>query len=232
MTWPSGACSFARNRADSGRASGSERYEKITAAPGRVGRFEALSENFRVPGGGPLRGLDRIRRDYPMALQGRVALDRADRKPRQATVSLETTVRARAAKFFRHWVSRKSSGAAISRGARWLGSVQQTAERFESSATWPGKERRRSSGPPPNRPRSHRAPTCRPRLAESAACKGRPRTSPPPRDRLPDRRQLSVRRWTAESPACRECRHSSLPPPHKSRVRRASWSMMSEPWLT
>ena len=47
-----------------------EHYEDIAANPGRVGWFEALSENFRVPGGGPLHGLDRICRDYPTALQG------------------------------------------------------------------------------------------------------------------------------------------------------------------
>jgi uncharacterized protein (UPF0276 family) len=35
-----------------------------------VGWFEVLSENFRVPGGGPLHGLDHIRRDYPMAQRG------------------------------------------------------------------------------------------------------------------------------------------------------------------
>jgi uncharacterized protein (UPF0276 family) len=35
-----------------------------------VSWFEAPSENFRVPGGGPLHGLDLIRRDYPMTLQG------------------------------------------------------------------------------------------------------------------------------------------------------------------
>jgi len=69
MAWPSEP-SFARNRADSGRVSGLERYEKIADDPGRVSWFEALSENFRVPGGGPLHGLDRIRRDYPMALRG------------------------------------------------------------------------------------------------------------------------------------------------------------------
>ena len=40
-----------------------EHYEEIATNPGRVSWFEALSENFRVPGGGPLRGLDRIRRN-------------------------------------------------------------------------------------------------------------------------------------------------------------------------
>jgi uncharacterized protein len=47
-----------------------EHYQEIAANPGRVGWFEALSENYMVPGGSPLRWLDRIRRDYPVALHG------------------------------------------------------------------------------------------------------------------------------------------------------------------
>src|SRR6267154_4255460 len=47
-----------------------EHYEEIAASPGRVSWFEALSENYMVPGGTPLHWLDRIRRDYPMALHG------------------------------------------------------------------------------------------------------------------------------------------------------------------
>ena len=47
-----------------------QHYEEIAANPGRVSWFEALSENYMVPGGGPLHWLDRIRRDYPMALHG------------------------------------------------------------------------------------------------------------------------------------------------------------------
>jgi uncharacterized protein (UPF0276 family) len=47
-----------------------EHYEEIAASPGRVSWFEALSENYMVPGGSPLHWLDRIRRAYPMALQG------------------------------------------------------------------------------------------------------------------------------------------------------------------
>jgi len=47
-----------------------EHYEEIAASPGRVEWFEALSENYMVPGGGPLHWLERIRRDYPMALHG------------------------------------------------------------------------------------------------------------------------------------------------------------------
>ena len=47
-----------------------EHYEEIAANPGRVSWFEALSENYMVPGGMPLHWLDRLRRDYPMALHG------------------------------------------------------------------------------------------------------------------------------------------------------------------
>ncbi|MFO1163219.1 MAG: DUF692 domain-containing protein [Reyranellaceae bacterium] len=47
-----------------------EHYEEIAASPGRVEWFEALSENYMVPGGNPLHWLERIRRDYPMALHG------------------------------------------------------------------------------------------------------------------------------------------------------------------
>ena len=47
-----------------------QHYEEIAAAPGQVGWFEALSENYMVEGGSPLHWLDRIRRDYPVALHG------------------------------------------------------------------------------------------------------------------------------------------------------------------
>ena len=47
-----------------------EHYEEIVASPGKVNWFEALSENYMVKGGMPLYWLDRIRRDYPMALHG------------------------------------------------------------------------------------------------------------------------------------------------------------------
>jgi uncharacterized protein len=47
-----------------------EHYEEIADNPGQVSWFEALSENYMVPGGSPLRWLDRLRRDYPMALHG------------------------------------------------------------------------------------------------------------------------------------------------------------------
>lgn len=47
-----------------------EHYEEIAVNPGRVDWFEALSENYMVPGGSPLHWLDRIRRDYPVVLHG------------------------------------------------------------------------------------------------------------------------------------------------------------------
>jgi uncharacterized protein (UPF0276 family) len=47
-----------------------EHYEEIARSPGRVGWFEALSENYMVAGGQALRWLDTFRRDYPMALHG------------------------------------------------------------------------------------------------------------------------------------------------------------------
>jgi len=47
-----------------------EHYDEIVASPGKVSWFEALSENYMVAGGMPLHWLDRIRRDYPMALHG------------------------------------------------------------------------------------------------------------------------------------------------------------------
>ena len=47
-----------------------EHYEEIAASPGKVSWFEALSENYMVPGGNPVHWLERIRRDYPMALHG------------------------------------------------------------------------------------------------------------------------------------------------------------------
>src|SRR6266404_5354850 len=47
-----------------------EHYEEIAASPGRVSWFEALSENYMVPGGKPLYWLDTFRGDYPMALHG------------------------------------------------------------------------------------------------------------------------------------------------------------------
>ena len=45
-------------------------YEDILATRPHVDWFEALSENYMVPGGKPLHYLDRIRADYPVVLHG------------------------------------------------------------------------------------------------------------------------------------------------------------------
>ncbi len=45
-------------------------YETILATRPHVDWFEALSENYMVPGGKPLYYLDRIRADYPVVMHG------------------------------------------------------------------------------------------------------------------------------------------------------------------
>ena len=45
-------------------------YEAILETRPAVDWFEVISENFMVPGGRPLHNLDRIRRDYAMAMHG------------------------------------------------------------------------------------------------------------------------------------------------------------------
>ncbi len=45
-------------------------YEDVLATRPHVDWFEALSENYMVPGGKPLYYLDRIRADYPVVLHG------------------------------------------------------------------------------------------------------------------------------------------------------------------
>ena len=61
---------MSRNDVDFGLGLRHEHYEEIAASPGRVSWFEALSENYMVAGGNALHWLDRIRRDYPIALHG------------------------------------------------------------------------------------------------------------------------------------------------------------------
>jgi len=48
----------------------SEHYRDFVAARQRVDWLEVISENYLVAGGKPLHYLDRIRRDYPMAMHG------------------------------------------------------------------------------------------------------------------------------------------------------------------
>ena len=47
-----------------------DHYEAILESHPRVDWFEALSENYLIPGGKPLYYLDRIRADYPIVLHG------------------------------------------------------------------------------------------------------------------------------------------------------------------
>jgi uncharacterized protein (UPF0276 family) len=47
-----------------------DHYEAILETRPRVDWFEALTENYLVPGGKPLYYLDRIRADYPIVLHG------------------------------------------------------------------------------------------------------------------------------------------------------------------
>ena len=47
-----------------------DHYDEILASHPRIDWFEALSENYLVPGGKPLHYLDRIRADYPVVLHG------------------------------------------------------------------------------------------------------------------------------------------------------------------
>lgn len=47
-----------------------DHYDAILDARPQVDWFEALSENYLVPGGKPLYYLDRIRNDYPVVLHG------------------------------------------------------------------------------------------------------------------------------------------------------------------
>jgi len=45
-------------------------YGEVVERRPRVDWFEIISENFMVPGGRPLRVLERIRRDYPVVMHG------------------------------------------------------------------------------------------------------------------------------------------------------------------
>ncbi len=47
-----------------------DHYESILAGKPRVDWFEALSENYMVPGGKPLHYLERVRAEYPLVLHG------------------------------------------------------------------------------------------------------------------------------------------------------------------
>ena len=47
-----------------------DHFERILAGPTRIDWFEAISENFMIPGGRPLDVLTRVRERYPIALHG------------------------------------------------------------------------------------------------------------------------------------------------------------------
>lgn len=47
-----------------------DHYDSIAAARPRIDWLEVISENYMVPGGAPLAHLDRLRRDFPMAMHG------------------------------------------------------------------------------------------------------------------------------------------------------------------
>ena len=47
-----------------------EHYNAILETKPKVDWFEALSENYMIPGGLPLNFLDRIRADYPVVMHG------------------------------------------------------------------------------------------------------------------------------------------------------------------
>ena len=47
-----------------------EHYNAILESKPKVDWFEALSENYMIPGGKPLNFLDKIRADYPMVMHG------------------------------------------------------------------------------------------------------------------------------------------------------------------
>jgi uncharacterized protein (UPF0276 family) len=47
-----------------------DHYEAILANRPRIDFFEALTENYLVPGGKPLHYLDRIRAEFPLVLHG------------------------------------------------------------------------------------------------------------------------------------------------------------------
>ena len=47
-----------------------EHYNAILETKPKVDWFEALSENYMIPGGKPLNYLDKIRADYPMVMHG------------------------------------------------------------------------------------------------------------------------------------------------------------------
>ena len=79
-----------------------DHYEAILAGNPPVDWFEALTENYLVPGGKPLANLMRIRERYPLVLHG-VSLSIGSTQPLDRDYL--TRVKALAARVEPHWVS-------------------------------------------------------------------------------------------------------------------------------
>ncbi len=79
-----------------------DHYEAILGSEPRVDWFEALTENYLVPGGPPLHNLGRIRERYPIALHG-VSLSIGSTAP--LDFDYLTQVKALAARFEAEWIS-------------------------------------------------------------------------------------------------------------------------------
>jgi uncharacterized protein (UPF0276 family) len=79
-----------------------DHYEAILAGEPRVDWFEALTENYLVPGGPPLHNLGRIRERYPIALHG-VSLSIGSTAP--LDFDYLGQVKALAARFEPEWIS-------------------------------------------------------------------------------------------------------------------------------
>ena len=56
-----------------------QHYDEILNGHPPIDWFEVISENYMLPGGQPLRMLDRIRERYPGGDARRIAVDRIDR---------------------------------------------------------------------------------------------------------------------------------------------------------
>jgi uncharacterized protein len=79
-----------------------DHYEAIFAGAPRVDWFEALTENYLVPGGKPLDNLSRIRARYPIVLHG-VSLSIGSTAP--LDMGYLAQLRALAARFEPAWIS-------------------------------------------------------------------------------------------------------------------------------
>jgi uncharacterized protein len=77
-------------------------YDAIRCERPHVDWFEAITENYLVPGGAPLRHLDRVRADYPVVLHG-VSLSIGGTDPLDETYLQE--VKRLAARIEPAWVS-------------------------------------------------------------------------------------------------------------------------------